>query len=313
MFFKLFNRNKDQKTEKVSVKESKFSISSKISKIFTHKQLDDETMQDLEDLLLSCDLGIVITEEIINKIKERKFEKNIQINQVKQIIAQEIIDILQPCAKQLQFGGEKKPQIIIFNGINGAGKTTTIGKIAQNLKNSGKKVVIAACDTFRAAATSQLEIWAKRSDSILIKAQKDGSDPASVAHVALKKAIDINADILLVDTAGRLQNKQDLMEELKKINKVLRKIKEDVEIENILVIDATNGQNSKSQLESFDACVNITGLIVTKLDGSSKAGGIVALANDFKKPIYACGIGERLEDLQDFDPQIFAKNLVGLD
>ena len=202
------------------------------------------------------------------------------------------------------------PQVLIVNGVNGAGKTTTIGKIAQNLKNQNKKVLISACDTFRAGATAQLEVWANRVGCEIILPLKEGEDSASVAYRSLDYATKNNFDVLLIDTAGRLQNKKNLMDELQKISKVLKKIDAHAPHENLLILDATTGQNARSQLEIFNEVIGITGLIITKLDGSARGGVVVGLAQKFQKPIYAIGVGEKIEDLQEFNASEFSKNLV---
>lgn len=308
MLFQFFSKSKisDQ------LKESSNKISSAIAQIFTHKKLDAQMLEELEDTLVSSDIGAEVSAEIIANLKAQKFEKNIDEIEVKKFLAGEIEKILKPCENKLKLDESPKPQVIIFNGVNGAGKTTTIGKVAANLKNQNKKVLIAACDTFRAAASEQIVVWAKRVGCEIIQAQKTGEDPAAVAHRAFDFARKNNFDVLLIDTAGRLQNKQNLMDELKKINSVLKKIDATTPHQNLLILDATTGQNARNQLEVFDQIVGITGLVITKLDGSAKGGILVALAQRFKKPIYAIGVGEKIEDLQEFDAAVFAKNLVGI-
>ncbi len=268
-------------------------------------------LENLEDLLLTSDIGSKTATKIIKDLKAKKFNKEISDQEIREFLSDELTNILLPCQKTLQINPNLKPQIIIVNGVNGAGKTTSIGKIAKNLSDDGKKVMIAACDTFRAGAAAQLKIWAQRANCPIIEALKEGEDPASVAHRALKEAMEKQVDVLLIDTAGRLQNKQNLMDELKKINQVLKKIDPLAPHENILVLDATNGQNAKSQLEIFDKIVDISGIVITKLDGTAKGGILVALAEQFQKPIYAIGVGEKIEDLQEFSAKSFAKNLLG--
>ena len=287
-------------------------IANAISQIFTHAKLDDKTLEELEETLIINDVGTEATKEIIKNLRKNHFEKNISDSEIKQFLSGEISKILRPCQQVLQIRNDKKPQVIIFNGVNGAGKTTTIGKIAANLKKQNQKILIAACDTFRAAATQQLEVWAKRVDCQIILPQKENEDPASVAFRALDYAKKNSFDILLIDTAGRLQNKQHLMDELRKINMVLKKLDDSAPHENLLILDGTTGQNAKIQMEVFDKIVNISGLVVTKLDGSTKGGIVVALAKNFSKPIYAIGVGEKIEDLQEFNAENFAKNLLGL-
>ena len=307
-FLKIFSKSKIVK----QLQNSSDKISAVISQVFTHKKLDEASLEELEEALILSDIGSEVASEIIKNFKLRKFEKNIEIEEVKKFLAAEIIKILKPCQQPLKLDETIKPQVIIFNGVNGAGKTTTIGKIAANLKNQNKKVLIAACDTFRAAAAEQLEVWAKRANCEIIKAQKEAEDPAAVAYRAFDFAKKNNFDALLIDTAGRLQNKQNLMDELKKINSVLKKIDPTAPHENLLILDATVGQNAKNQLEIFNQIVGITGLIITKLDGTAKGGIVVALAQKFKKPIYAIGIGEKIADLQEFNAESFGQSLVGL-
>jgi fused signal recognition particle receptor len=304
--FKLFSQSKisDQ------LKNTSQKISQAISQIFTHKKLDEETLQDLLDALIINDLGSEFSQDLIENIKKNKFEKNIDILEIKKFIAHEIEKILKPCEAKLEIETNKTPFVIIFNGVNGAGKTTTIGKIAHNLTNQNKKVLIAGCDTFRAGASSQLDIWAKRAKCEIILAIKEGEDPASVAYRAYDFALKNNFDILLIDTAGRLQNKQNLMDELKKISLVIKKLDNEAQICNLLIIDATIGQNSFTQTEIFDRKINIDGLIITKLDGSAKGGVVVGISKVFSKPIYSIGIGEKIEDLQEFNAHNFAKNLL---
>ncbi len=302
--FKFFSKSK------IALESSK--ISQAISQIFTHKKLDAATLEELEDTLLANDVGFEVAAEIIARLRAAHFEKNIDGSEIKKFLAAEIEKILKPCQASLNLVSSAKPHVVIFNGVNGAGKTTTIGKVASNLKNQNQKILIAACDTFRAGAAQQLEIWAKRVGCEIILPQKENDDPASVAYRALDFAKKNNFDVLLIDTAGRLQNKQHLMDELKKINAVLKKIDVSAPHENLLILDATTGQNAKSQMEIFNQIVGISGLIITKLDGTSKGGIILALAKKFNKPIYAIGVGEKIEDLQEFDAGNFARNLVGL-
>lgn len=287
-------------------------ISSSLTQIFTHKNLDDEMLEQLEETLLLSDMGSEVAGEIIKDLRAQKFAKNINEEEVKDFLAAKITKILEPCEKALALDESTKPQVIIFNGVNGAGKTTTIAKIASNLKNQNKKVLIAACDTFRAAAADQLATWAKRIDCEIVMPQKEGEDPASVAYRALDFAKKNGHDVLLIDTAGRLQNKQNLMDELKKINSVLKKIDSSAPHENLLILDATIGQNAKAQMEVFNQVVGITGLVITKLDGTAKGGIVVAIAQKFKKPIYAIGVGEKADDLQEFDAEIFSKSLFSI-
>ena len=304
--FKIFSKAKI--TDQLKNSSQKFSQT--ITEIFTHKKLDENTIELLEETLIVNDLGADFSMELIKNLRERKFNKNINLTEIKEFLTLEITRILKPCEGKIQLDSNQKPQVIIFNGVNGAGKTTTIGKIANNLSSQHKKVLIVGCDTFRAGAGSQLEIWAKRANCEIILSLKDGEDPASVAYRGVYYAKKNDFDVVLVDTAGRLQNKQNLMDELKKINNVIKKLDASAPHLNLLIVDATIGQNSKMQTEIFNQTVGIDGLIITKLDGSSKGGVVVAISKIFSKPIYAIGIGEKIEDLQEFDAEEYAKKLV---
>ena len=297
---------------KSKISEGIGKISSSLTQIFTHKKLDDEMLEQLEDTLLLSDMGSEVTGDIIKNLRAQKFAKDIDEDEIKNFLAAEITKILKPCEKALVLDESIKPQVVIFNGVNGAGKTTTIAKIASNLKSQNKKILIAACDTFRAAAAQQLETWAKRIECEIVMPQKEGEDPASVAYRALDFAKKNGHDVLLIDTAGRLQNKQNLMDELKKINSVLKKIDSSAPHENLLILDATIGQNAKAQMEVFNQVVGVSGLVITKLDGTAKGGIVVAIAQKFMKPIYAIGVGEKADDLCEFDADNFSKSLLSI-
>tara|TARA_B110000259_G_scaffold27023_1_gene28348 strand:- start:221 stop:1123 length:903 start_codon:yes stop_codon:yes gene_type:complete len=292
-----------------SVKEDIFTQKTNFKSIFSSKKLEREQIEELEDLFISADVGTEFTAKIINSISKSKFNKNINFEEVKKILSEQISKLLTPVEKKLEIKSDQKPYIIVFNGVNGAGKTTTIGKISHLLKNEGKKILIASCDTFRAAANEQLKVWAERSGSEVVEASKDGEDPSAVAFRSVKKAIDENFDVLLIDTAGRLQNKKGLMEELAKINRIIKKAGGKDSDENILVIDARNGQNIINQISIFDKYINITGLVITKLDGTAKGGILLAITEKFSKPIYAVGVGEKVEDLREFNAKEFAEGL----
>ncbi len=307
-FLKIFSKSKISG----QLTPSSGKISKALTTIFTHKKLDAESLEELENILISSDLGVTTTEKIISDLKNSRFSKDISEVELKRFIAEEVTKILKPSEKPLNFDSDKKPLVLVFNGVNGAGKTTTVGKIAFLLKEQGKKVLLVACDTFRSAAVEQLQVWANRSTCEIILPKKEGEDPASVAYRALDYGKQNEFDVLLIDTAGRMQNKQNLMDELKKINSVIKKIDAAAPHENLLILDATTGQNAKNQLEIFNKIVGITGLVVTKLDGTAKAGIVVALTEEFAKPIYAIGIGEKIEDLQEFNASEFAHNLVGI-
>jgi len=281
-----------------------------IKNIFTRTKLDDELLEELEDLLIISDMGVEVANEIVQELRDSKFDKDISPNEVKQFVADKITEILTPYAKPLKVGTHN-PEIALVIGVNGSGKTTCIGKLANLLRMGGYKCLIAAADTFRAAAISQLEVWAKRArTSIYTDAEK--TDPAAVAYKAIEQARNEQYEVLIIDTAGRLQNKSNLMAELSKINGVCKKFEADAPHHTILVLDATTGQNAVSQVEEFNKITNITGLIVTKLDGTAKGGVVVALAKKFGLPIYAIGVGEQIDDMQDFSASDFANSLVGL-
>jgi fused signal recognition particle receptor len=298
------------KSKQNSDSNSATKISTAIKQIFTHRELNSDMIEKFEEQLIIADIGIKASQEIIQTLKQQKFIKNITFEQVRTFLSGEIYNMLQPFQKNLEMKNKKKPQIIVFNGVNGSGKTTTIGKIAANLSAQGSKVLIAACDSFRAAAPQQLKIWSQRANCEIILPSKENEDPAAIAYRASKYAKENNFDILLIDTAGRLQNRQNLMDELKKIGKVIKKIDEDAPHENILVVDSTTGQNSYNQLKIFDELVGISGLIITKLDSGAKGGMLIPLVQEFKKPIYAIGVGEKIEDLQEFNARNFANNLL---
>lgn len=292
--------------------KSSAKLNEGIKDIFVRKKLDNQTLEDLEDLLISSDLGVEASMMVTKKLAENKFDKEISEQEIKQELASCIEEILKDSAKPIEIKSENKPHVIIMCGVNGTGKTTTIGKLASIYKEEGKKITIAACDTFRAAAVEQLEVWSKRSGCEIIKG-KEGVDPASVAYEAYSKAKEDGADILIIDTAGRLQNKKNLMEQLEKIIRVIKKLDESAPHDSIIVLDATTGQNANSQVKVFKEMVNLTGIIVTKLDGTAKGGVVVSLAKQFGLPVHAIGVGESIEDLRPFEAASFAKSLVGLD
>jgi len=276
------------------------------------KQLDDQLLTELEDLLIESDIGAQIVTGLINNIKKNKYHKSVTIEDIKQDIGNELYKNLQQYEKSLEINPNHKPHTILFIGVNGVGKTTVIGKIAKRLSDQGKKVMIAACDTFRAGAVEQLKIWAERAKCPITQAEKENQDPASVAYQALEKAKKEKFDVLLIDTAGRLQNKTNLMDELKKIVRVMKKLDEDTPNDTIIVLDAAIGQNSKRQIELFKEAINVDGIIMTKLDGSAKGGILSSIVNEYKIPVYGIGVGEKIEDLKDFNAQEFLHSLLEL-
>jgi fused signal recognition particle receptor len=293
--------------------KSSAKIGQDLTDLFTKKKLDQETLDRLEEILISADLGPKTAARVVADFSEGRFGKDLDESEVRVALAETIAKILTPVAKPLEIvKPEGGPFVLLVCGVNGAGKTTTIGKLAHRwIKTDGRKVVIAAGDTFRAAAVEQLKVWADRAGAGFI-AKGTGADAAAVAYEAYQEAKDQNADILMIDTAGRLHNKANLMAELEKIIRVLKKHDETIPHAIVLVLDATTGQNAHAQVETFREITNLTGLIVTKLDGSARGGVVVGLADRFNLPIYAVGVGEGVEDLQAFDPQEFAKSLIGL-
>ncbi|MEH6505070.1 MAG: signal recognition particle-docking protein FtsY [Sulfitobacter litoralis] len=273
--------------------------------------LDDEMLEQLEELLISTDMGVDTALRVTANMAEGRFGKRLSVDEIKRLLATEVARIMDPIAKPLPIYA-KTPQVVLVVGVNGSGKTTTIGKLASQFKAAGKNVVIAAGDTFRAAAVEQLQVWGERADVPVLTAAQ-GSDPASLAFDAMTQAERIGADLLLIDTAGRLQNRGDLMEELAKIVRVIRKKDPSAPHNTLLVLDATTGQNALNQVKVFQEISDVSGLVMTKLDGTAKGGVLVALADKFGLPIHAIGVGEQIDDLQPFDPQEFADALLGLD
>jgi fused signal recognition particle receptor len=284
-------------------------ISSGIDQIFYKQKLDEQTLNELEELLISSDITPSVAIGLVSKLRSIKFDKEVSSLVIKEQLANIIGQLLIKTSKPFELY-DKKLNVILVCGVNGSGKTTTIGKLAAIYSGQGKKVAIAACDTFRAAAVSQLSIWADRSGSMFITG-KESADPASVAYTSMQYSINNDVDILFIDTAGRLHNQKNLMEELGKIVRVIKKIDDTAPHHSILVINATTGQNVYNQVEQFSAIANIKGLIVTKLDGTAKAGVIVGVVQQFTLPVYFIGIGEKIDDLKSFDPVLFASSLVG--
>lgn len=274
------------------------------------RELDDDMLEQLEELLIQADMGVDTSLRVTANIAEGRFGKKLSVREIKELLAGEVARIMEPVAKPMPLY-PTKPQVVLVVGVNGSGKTTTIGKLASQFRAAGKKVVIAAGDTFRAAAVEQLQVWGDRAGVPVLTAP-EGSDPASLAFDAMTKAQAEGADLLMIDTAGRLQNRQDLMEELAKIVRVIRKKDPDAPHNTLLVLDATTGQNALSQVETFQKLADVTGLVMTKLDGTAKGGVLVALADKFGLPIHAIGVGEQIDDLQPFDPEEFAAALTGL-
>lgn len=271
--------------------------------------LDDAMLESLEELLVAADMGVETALKVTANMAEGRFGRRLGASEIKSLLAREIASVLEPVARPMPIY-PKRPQVVLIVGVNGSGKTTTIGKLASQFKAAGKSVVIAAGDTFRAAAVEQLQIWGNRA-GVPVMTAPQGSDPASLAFDAMARAERDEADLLLIDTAGRLQNREDLMAELAKIVRVIRKRDPEAPHNTILVLDATTGQNALSQVEIFRKIADVSGLIMTKLDGTAKGGVLVALADRFGLPIHAIGVGEGIDDLSPFDPDEFARALTG--
>ncbi|MFV1440937.1 MULTISPECIES: signal recognition particle-docking protein FtsY [unclassified Phaeobacter] len=275
------------------------------------RALDDDMLEQLEDLLVAADMGVDTALRVTANMAEGRFGKRLSTREIKELLAAEVARIMEPVARPMPIY-QKRPQVVLVVGVNGSGKTTTIGKLASQFKAAGKKVVIAAGDTFRAAAVEQLQVWGDRAGVPVLTAP-EGSDPASLAFDAMTRAQEEGADLLMIDTAGRLQNRADLMEELAKIVRVIRKKDETAPHNTLLVLDATTGQNALNQVETFQKLADVSGLVMTKLDGTAKGGVLVALADKFGLPIHAIGVGEQIDDLAPFDPEEFAAALTGLE
>jgi fused signal recognition particle receptor len=295
---------------KDGLSRSSQKLSGGISAVFRQRRLDDEALEELEDVLISADLGTEAARRVIGAFRRSRFGREVTGDEIRQALAEEIAAILMPVARPLVLDPAHKPHVVLVVGVNGTGKTTTIGKLAQTYKDQGKRAVLAAGDTFRAAAVEQLQIWGERTGTPVVSGGQN-ADSAGLAFDALTRAKADGADVLLIDTAGRLHNKTALMDELAKIIRVLRKQDATAPHSVLLVLDATTGQNAVQQVKVFRELVAVTGLIVTKLDGSARGGIVVALAEAFKLPVHAVGVGEKAGDLRPFDAGEFARGLVG--
>jgi fused signal recognition particle receptor len=291
---------------KAGLTKTSARLSQDIAGIFTKRKLDADTLEQLEDLLIQADLGVDTAMRITEVLAKGRHSKEISPEEVRAVLATEVERALLPVAKPLRLEGDHRPQVILVVGVNGTGKTTTIGKLAHRLRREGKSVMLAAGDTFRAAAIDQLKIWGERTGAQVI-ARSVGADAAGLAFDALTSAREQKCDVLLIDTAGRLQNKQALMDELEKVLRVLRKIDPSAPHQVLLVLDATTGQNALNQVEVFKDKAGVTGLVMTKLDGTARGGILVAIAAKFGLPVHAIGIGEGVEDLSEFDAGEFAR------
>ena len=294
------------------MRRSSTSLSESVTGLFTKRKLDEATLDDLEDILVQADLGVETAARVTRALREGRFDKEIAPGEVKEILAREVEKTLAPVARPLAVDRAKKPFVILMVGVNGSGKTTTIGKLAQAFQAQGLKAMLAAGDTFRAAAIEQLKIWGERTGAPVL-AREQGADAAGLAFEALERARGDAIDVLLIDTAGRLQNRTELMAELEKIVRVLKKLDPAAPHATLLVLDATVGQNALSQVELFRKAAGVTGLVMTKLDGTARGGILVALAQKFGLPVHFIGVGEGVEDLQPFAARDFARAIAGLD
>lgn len=290
--------------------KSSSKLTEGLTSLVTKKKLDRDTLDELEELLIMSDMGVACAAAITEEIAQERLDKDITLDELKAVLAEKITALLQPIAQPLVLDADHVPAIIMVCGVNGNGKTTTVGKMAKQWQDQGKRVMLVACDTFRAAAVEQLEVWADRAGCRFVKGEHE-ADAASVAYQAIEQAKEEAIDIVMIDTAGRLHNKANLMDELCKIVRVIQKIDATAPHHSLLVLDATTGQNANSQMKSFKEAVDISGLIVTKLDGTARGGVVVSLAQEFNVPVHAVGVGESIADLHDFKAEDFARGLVG--
>lgn len=294
------------------LKRTSSKLTSGITDLFTKRRLDDAALEDLEELLITADMGVGTSAKLVAALAKSRFDKEVTPEEVQGFLAEEIAKLLDPVARPLAIDPARGPHVVLVVGVNGSGKTTTIGKLAKTYKDQGLDVMLAAGDTFRAAAVEQLKVWGERTGCPVV-ARDTGADAAGLAYDALSQARAEGRDLLLIDTAGRLQNKKDLMAELEKIRRVLQKQDPSAPHTVLLVLDATTGQNAHNQVEIFSEITEVTGLVLTKLDGTARGGVLVALAEKFAKPVHAIGVGETAEDLRPFEATAFARSLMGLE
>lgn len=297
---------------KDGLSRSSGAIGSGIVAIFTKRKLDDETLEELENVLIQADLGVATATAITGRLADGRYGKDISEDEVKTILADEVEKVLAPVAAPLVLSGDHKPEVILVVGVNGSGKTTTIGKLAAKYRAEGRAVLLAAGDTFRAAAIDQLKVWGERT-GVPVVARPVGSDAAGLAFDALTEARDQGRDVILIDTAGRLQNKTELMAELEKVVRVIRKVDPTAPHHVLLVLDATTGQNALNQVEVFGKTAGVTGLVMTKLDGTARGGILVAIAQKHRIPVHFVGVGEAVDDLEPFAARDFARAIAGME
>lgn len=294
------------------LRRSSSGITESVTAVFTRKKLDAETLEALEDALIAADLGAPMAQKVTERLARDRFDREVTDGEIRTALAETIAETLLPLESPLEIGRETKPEIVLFVGVNGSGKTTTLGKIAAGMTRGGQSPLLVAGDTFRAAAVEQIAVWGERANAP-VERRDLGADAAGLAFDAVQRATREGLDAVLIDTAGRLQNRTELMDELRKIVRVLGKVDETAPHKVILVLDGTVGSNAMSQAEAFLEAARVTGLIMTKLDGTAKGGALVQVAEKFALPIHAIGIGEGIDDLQPFDARAFARALAGLD
>ena len=285
------------------------SFKDNISKIFSNRKVDQETLDEFEELLIKSDIDIGTAEKIIKKLSSKKFSENVTLGNIQSALEEIILEILAPSEKRMEYNIDQSPMILMVMGVNGSGKTTTIAKIANNFIKEGKKVLLVAADTFRAAASEQLEEWSKKINTDILTGE-EGSDPASIVFKSIEESQLKKYQVIIIDTAGRLHTRSDLMDQLGKIDRVLKKIDNNFPHETIITIDATTGQNALKQVEEFDKIVKISGIILTKYDTSASGGTLISIAEKTKLPIVAIGIGETINDLVHFESRKFSKDIL---
>jgi fused signal recognition particle receptor len=297
---------------RAGLSKSSVRLTEGINQIFSRRRLDNAALDELEELLIASDMGVGVAGEVVEALRRTRFNQEVSPEEVRAALAAEVTRLVEPVAKPLRLDPARKPQVILVVGVNGSGKTTTIGKLARQYRDTGHRVVLAAGDTFRAAAVEQLQIWGDRTGCPVV-VRPAGADAAGLAYDALVEARAMHADVLLIDTAGRLHNKADLMAELQKLVRSVKKLDPAAPHSVLLVLDATVGQNAHAQAEIFRSVVGVTGIVMTKLDGTAKGGVLVSLAEKYGIPIHLIGIGESAEDLRPFDASSYARGLVGLE
>ena len=283
-----------------------------LTRLFGKEKIDASSLEELEDALIMADIGVSAAGDIVQMLRTHKWQGEVTPDAFREVLSGQLAEILAAVEQPLAISDDNQPHVVLMVGVNGSGKTTTTGKLAARFQKQGKSVMLAAADTFRAAAIEQLAGWGLRTDTPVISGER-GGDAAALAYRAIEQAQRSNTDVLIIDTAGRLQNRQELMDELAKIIRVIRKLIPDAPHDSLIVLDGTVGQNAISQVKAFQACADLTGLIITKLDGSAKGGVVVALAREFGLPVHMVGVGEGADDLQDFTAEDFSRALVGLE